>query len=359
MSFAGRRRVLVGPALALALTACTVHVADTTTATTSPTSAPTSAVGSTVVDPDITGFTNGLPTDQPTGSRSDASPPACSDGPPCYVSPRNTGVITGDVVPEASGIAASSTDPDLFFVVDDDAKGRLLAAVRTDGSLVGTIAIDGLPAAHTEALANGVCSAGDPAQCLYIGDIGDDGVTPRTTVSLYRVPQPDAAALPTDLTPDRFDYAYPDGGYNAESLLIADDASIVIVTRAQKDQPSRVYRGPAGGGDLEFVAEFTPPKPTAPAQSLLVGNVVTDASRLPDRVILLGYDQAVEYLAPQPGADPAGFLQWPYRQVEIPEQWQSEGITYRGAAGLSACGFVVVSEKALMTDPQIGVVDCA
>ena len=267
-------------------------------------------------------------------------------------------MITGDIAPEASGIAASATDPDLFFVIDDDARGRQLVAIHTDGSVAGTISIDGLPAAHTEALANGVCTAGSTEQCLYIGDVGDDGVTPRTSVALYRVPQPDASALPASLAPDRLDYTYPDGGYDAESVLVADDGSVVIITRAKKDTPTRVYRGPAGGGELTFVAEFTPPKPRRPAQSLLVGNVVTDASRLSDRVILLGYDQAVEYLAPQPGADPAGFLQWPSRQVDIPEQWQSEGIAYRGAAGLPACGFIVVSEKAIGPDPQVGVVDC-
>jgi hypothetical protein len=219
------------------------------------------------------------------------------------------------------------------------------------------IGVDGMSAGNAEAIVPGRCSAGGPDRCLYIGDIGGD--PGRSTVTIYRITEPDPAALPTATKSVAWKYTYPDGKYNAEALLITDAGSIVLVTKpAEGVAPHRVYSGAAGGGQLTLGTTFTPPKPPRPAQSLLVGNVVTDASRLADRVLLLTYDQAIEYLAPTAGADPADFPSWPFRQLAIPAQWQSEGVTYRAAAGLTGCGYVVVSEKGAGQQPAIGTVGC-
>ena len=293
---------------------------------------------------------------QPVGR---PSPPACVTGRRATSRPRDTGVITGDVVPEASGIAASSTDPDLFFVVDDDARAACSSpsapTVRWPARSPSTACPPRTPrrwptacaapvtprSASTSATSATTASRrAPPCRCT--------GCRSPTRPRCRRTSPRTGSTTPT-----------PTVGTTRNRCSIADDASIVIVTRAQKDQPSRVYRGPAGGGDLTFVADFTPPKPhrTGPVTPGRQRGDRRQPARGPGHPARLRPGGGV------PGAAarrrPAGFLQWPYRQVEIPEQWQSEGITYRGAAGLSACGFVVVSEKAVMTDPQIGVVDCA
>ncbi len=278
-------------------------------------------------------------------------------GSPCYADPLGTGAIAEGVAPEASGLASSSSDPSLFFTVDDGSKMSYIVAVRLDGSVVGRVEVDGMAAANAEAIVPGVCDAGRPDRCLYIGDIGAD--PGRGTVTVYRIAEPDASALPASTPSEIWKYTYPDGRYNAEALLIADDGSIVIVTKPDGGAtPHRVYSGQPGGGKLTLITTFTLPKPLHPAQSLLVGNVVTDASRLPDRVLLLTYDQAIEYLAPAAGADPATFPSWTYRQLAVPDQLQSEGITYRAAAGLPGCGYAVVSEKSFAAAPEIGAVGC-
>ena len=289
----------------------------------------------------------------PTGS----APPGCGGGSPCYAAPVDGGAIAGNAAPEASGLAPSSTDPDLFFTVDDGSKTSRIVAIHLDGTVAGTIGVDGMSAANAEAIAPGVCAAGAQDRCLYIGDIGGD--PGRSTVTIYQISEPHPMALPTSTRSVAWKYTYPDGKYNAEALLITDDGSIVVVTKpAEGVAPHRVYVGAPGGGQLTLGTTFTPPKPLHPAQSLLVGNVVTDASRLADRVLMLTYDQAIEYLAPTAGADPAGFPGWAYRQLEIPAQWQSEGVTYRAGAGLDACGYVVVSEEGAGQPPAIGTVGC-
>lgn len=297
----------------------------------------------------------------PTTAVSDRTAPAtlgCTLGPPCYGTTRNLGTIV-DEAPEASGVAVSSTDPELLFVVDDGSKNDKVIAVSADGTVLQVIDVKGMKTDNAEAIVNGPCEPGATERCLYIGDIGAD--PGRSDVTIYRIAEPDATDLPSDVSSDELVFDYPDGEYDAEALMIGEDGSVVIVTKPKKGRtPARIYRGAAGGGDLELVAEFTPPEPLVAAQSLVVGTVITDASRLPDRVLLLTYDQAIEYLAPSPGADPATFSSWPYRQLPIPLQWQSEGISYRAAAGLDRCGYLVVSEQGGGSDgATIGTVDCS
>lgn len=273
---------------------------------------------------------------------------ACS-GPPCYGDPVDDGTLPASA-PEASGIAASATDPDLYFVVDDGTGADAVTAVRSDGSSVGSVVLDGMDADNAEAVTAGPCPTG---RCLYVGDIGGNGGRHRITV--YRAPEP-TVPLPASVPAETWRYTYPDGGYNAEALLIADDGSVIVVTKPDGGtEPHRIYVGPPGGGDLLLHGTFRPPAPASPSRSLLVGNVVTDATRDEDAVLLLTYDQAVEYRAPAPGADPADFPDWPARPVPTPDQWQSEGVTYRAAG---ACGYVVVSERSPWGGAAIGSVGC-
>ena len=267
---------------------------------------------------------------------------------PCYAEPADGGTLP-DSVGEASGIAASSVDPDLYFVVDDGTGTGSLTAVHGDGSLVGVVTVEGMSADNAEALAAGPCPDG---RCLYIGDIGGS----RDAVTVDRISEPEPP-LPATVDSETRTYRYPDGAFDAEALLVTDDGGVVIVTKPDGGKaPHRVYSGPPGGGDLTLRTTFTPPTPTVPARSMLVGNVVTDATRGPDTVLLLTYDQATEYRAPSPGADPADFPTWERRPVPLPQQWQSEGVSH-AAAG--ACGYVVVSEKSPVTPAEIGAVGCA
>jgi hypothetical protein len=267
---------------------------------------------------------------------------------PCYGAAVDGGTLP-DTVREASGVSASGTDPDLYFVVDDGTGSDTIAAVHGNGSVVGLIAVDGMAADNAEALTAGPCPAG---RCLFVGDIG--GNRGRRTVTVYRLPEP-ALPMPLSVAAEAWTFTYPDGAFDAEAMLVPDDGGVVVITKPRDhNEPHRVYTGPSGGGDLLLRSTFD--LPAGPPRSLLVGNVVTDAARTAESVLLLTYDRAVEFRAPSAGADPAGFPDWEHRLVPTPSQWQSEGITYRSAGG---CGYVVVSEKSPMSGPGIGSVPCA
>ncbi len=241
---------------------------------------------------------------------------------------------------------ASAKSPGTFFVVDDGTGADQIVAVRSDGSFVADVRVSGMSAENAEALAAGSC--GDRAgRCFYVGDIGDNAMQ-RKQITIYRISEPALSPAPGNpVHADAWTYIYPDGPHDAEALMVADDGSLVVITKSAIDQrtrtvpPHRIYRAAPGGGTLQFVSAFTPPNPARRLQSLFTGTVVTDASYAKGRVLLLTYDEVVEYLAPTANADPTGFPTWPHHELPDPPMIQSEGITTE----ISGCGYEVTSEE--------------
>lgn len=246
---------------------------------------------------------------------------------------------------ETSGVVVSSRDPGVAFVVDDTTGEDRIGVVRTDGSWVGGFEVAGMGAANAEALASGPCRAGAAATCLYIGDLGDH--IGREHVTVYRLREPDPGDLPDRVDAAIWRYTYPDGQYDAEALMVDASGNLVVVTKrkvgSDADGVARVYRGKPGGGRLTHVSTVTLPRPPLPAQSLFAGNVVTDATWQPGRVLLLTYDQVIQYVAPSASADPAEFASWPHEETSLLALRQAEGVSVRSRTA-SPCGFVVAGE---------------
>ena len=138
--------------------------------------------------------------------------------------------------PEASGLAVSRRSPGHLWVINDSG-GPVLFAVDTNGTRVGHVVLEGADLVDWEALASGPCGEG---QCLYIGDIGDNNAA-RRFVTVYRVAEPDPSATSASAT--AFHAAYPDGAHDAETLLIAPDGTLHIVTKGDTG-PVALYRFP-------------------------------------------------------------------------------------------------------------------
>ena len=322
----------------------------TTTALSSPaaaTSAPTQPTTTQPTTPQLTA-TSG------TTSRRAAppAPNAAADGTCVAGSCYRVGEIhqlPDGVAPESSGIAASATVPGAFFVVDDGTGADEIDAVASDGSLLARLKIAGMSARNAEALSAGPCGS-RPGRCLYIGDVGDNDAK-RRSITIYRVDEPSLSAPVSapraPLAADAWRYTYPDGPHNAEALVALPKGSLLVLTKSAPDPATgqvpahRIYRAPAGGGVLTYLSSYRPPEPAAPAQSLVTGTVVTDASYSPGRMLLLTYDEVIEYLAPRTGFDPATFPSWPHHELPAPPMIQSEGIT----ADLTGCGYEVTSEE--------------
>lgn len=264
---------------------------------------------------------------------------------------------------EASGIAASTGTPGAYFLIDDGTGTGDMAAIGSDGALLARIAVDGMSAGNAEALSSGTCGSGplpdDAAAdgCLYVGDIGDNAAQ-RSDISIYRLAEPGLTDPPTDpVAAEEWRYTYPDGTHNAEAMMVDTDGSLIIVTKppAQGALPHRMYRAEPGGGELIFLREFSPPAATHPFKTLFTGNAVTDLAAAQGRVLLLTYDDVVDYTSPDPAPALSSFPDWPHRPLPVPALPQAEGITVTA----DGCGYVVASEAGPGgKSGSLGIVSC-
>ena len=300
------------------------------------------------------GVTSGVDRDddsaqQPPRSPSADAEPACDA--PCYGDAESAGTLSEDTVVEVSGMAASVRTPGLYYVVGDEPGTPEVVAVREDGTPVARLELDGMDPENAEALAVGPCGDDPDVSCLYVGDIGDH--VGRDHVVVYRAPEPDLSDPPDDepldaLDADALEFTYEDGPTDAEALLVDGDGRPLVVSKASFDRDTgetgstRLYRGPAGGGELEAVAEIELPEPENGLLAAMAGNVVTDASAdlAAARVLLRTYDEVLEYRAPDPGADLAAFPSWPVRRVPAGNVLQSETVAY----AVDDCGYLTTSE---------------
>lgn len=284
-----------------------------------------------------------------------AAPPACDA--PCYGDAEAAGTLAEDTVVEVSGMAASVRSPGLYYVVSDEPGTSEVVAVREDGTPVARIEVGGMDPENAEALAVGPCGDDPAVSCLYVGDIGDH--VGRDHVTVYRAPEPDLpdpadlaeapeAPEATSIEADALEFGYEDGPADAEALVVDPDGRPLVVGKASFDRDTgetgstRLYRGPADGGEFALVTEIELPEPEDGFLAALVGNVVTDASAdlVAGRVLLRTYDEVLEFRAPGPGADLATFPGWPMRRVPAGGVLQAETVTY----AVDDCGYLTTSE---------------
>src|SRR6185503_15465326 len=79
----------------------------------------------------------------------------------------------------------------------------------------------------------GQCGA---AECLYIGDTGDNGER-RRAVTLYRIPEPDTLGILRDAVADGMasvQVEYPDAPHDVEALYVEPEGGVVLVTKGRK-----------------------------------------------------------------------------------------------------------------------------
>jgi hypothetical protein len=307
------------------------------------------------------GDVRGGPTEGPTVPPEPAASPTgtpaptpdagvCEDPLGCYGEPERIGTFDAATIPEASGLAASLANDDVLYLLDDRPGTSFLLAVRTDGSTLARLEVDGMDARDGESLAVGPCGAEDGGSCVYVGDIGDN-LRNRGDVVVHRVPEHDLSGDPptAPLPNDRVRLRYPDGAHDAEALLVDDLGRVHIVTKASFDRESgrtgdaRLYRaGSFADGVLEDLGAIPVPEPARPLQSTFVGNVVTGGEHRDGRVLLRTYDQVLEYVGPTEaaGRDLAGLASWEVREVPSAGEPQSEAITWAA----DGCGYLTAGE---------------
>lgn len=247
--------------------------------------APATAADLTTLPPVTT--TTAAATTQPTAPPElPASPQAglCRS----YNDPEAIGTIVSADVTEASGVAVSMTYPDTIWMHNDSGGGSFVYAATFAGTDMGAFEIDA-PAFDWEDMAIGPGPEPD-RDYLYLGDIGDN-LHFRGAVTVYRIlePTPDpAGGIVTDVA--RFDLAYPDPGYDAESLLVDPiTGDLLIITKPSGGDPALIFRAPASqlreGTTIDLVAIGSFP--------LESGTWVTaaDIDRTGSVILFRGYNQ--------------------------------------------------------------------
>ena len=138
-------------------------------------------------------------------------------------------------LPEASGVAVSRRSPGRLWAHNDS--GDVLVALDTRGSVTGRVSVSGIKVDDWEAVAVGACPDGS---CIYIADIGDNQAG-RKRITIHRVPEPSEES--SVVVKDTFHATYPDGAHDAETLLVAPDGRLFIVTKGETDAVG-LYRFP-------------------------------------------------------------------------------------------------------------------
>src|SRR5688500_798651 len=141
-------------------------------------------------------------------------------------------------LPEASGLAASKTNPDLFWSHNDSADAVLIGIAR-DGAIKSQVRVTGAAVDDWEAVTTAPCPQ---RSCLYIADIGDNEAR-RPSITIYRAVEPAATATATAPV-EAFALVYPEGPQDAEALFATTDGTLYIVTKGE-GAPVHVYRVPA------------------------------------------------------------------------------------------------------------------
>ena len=139
-------------------------------------------------------------------------------------------------LPEASGVSVSRRTPGRLWALNDSGDA-VLVALDTRGSVTGRVRVSGVKVDDWEAVAVGPCAGGS---CIYIGDIGDNEAG-RKRITIYRISEPsteDSVAVK-----DTFHATYPDGAHDAETLLVAPDGGLFVVTKGESGAVG-LYRFP-------------------------------------------------------------------------------------------------------------------
>ena len=144
---------------------------------------------------------------------------------------------------EASGIVQSSKESGIFWAQNDSGNEAVLYAFDSVGSAQARVRVDGARNRDWEAIAIGPC---DEGSCIYIGDVGDNN-SGRNAVSVWRVREPTSNDTLT-AKPARLVLRYADGPRDVESMWVAPDTAVYLLTKrpernaAGAYRPSRIYR---------------------------------------------------------------------------------------------------------------------
>lgn len=245
---------------------------------------------------------------------------------------------------EASGIAASKCQPDVYWTHNDSGGKALLYAIDSKGSHLGVWKVVGASNRDWEDIA--AVKVGDKCYVL-IGDIGDND-RKHERLAIYRVEEPVAGAeAKTSSATEPLSTAdataafvkYPNELHDAEALLAHPTNGEVYVVTKLNNSPSHVYKiRPRYEGEEQTLTKIADlAVPAVPNGSITGGDISPDGKR----VALCDYFSGYELTLPDGARNFDEIWKQQPLRIELGKRVQGEAIAY------SADGeFVIaVSEK--------------
>lgn len=231
--------------------------------------------------------------------------PGLAETAPAYTGPVAAVQLAEPQNQETSGIASSHRTPGMIWTHNDSGGEPVLFALNADGSLRGTVRVEGVKNYDWEEVTSFEL---DGKAWLIAADIGDNFAT-RPGCVLHLIAEPDAAALSPGqelvLRPEySINFIYEDGARDAESLAVDVQERMIYVLSKREDTP-RLYRlplapapasQPAAARFLTLVPHL--PQPTAlqrnvrtPTQGFLGWPTAMDFSHDGTLALVLVYEQ--------------------------------------------------------------------
>ena len=260
-----------------------------------------------------------------------------------YGPPESVAELTSSPVRESSGLAQSRTRDGVWFTHNDKGDEPTIYAFDLNGKYIEAHDVKNASHFDWEDIAAAPCP--DRGDCLYIGDIGDNDKS-RAGIVVYVVREPEEGKSTKAI--ETWAGVYPDGPWDAETLMVHPCTGRVHVITKDGDGDSRIYRFPAFPGKetstLEHVGTVHIDGLEQTARQVTGGDFDVDG----DRVVIRTGNSIREWLV-DPEA-PNGHWNDPPTDISGAAEFQGEGITYSLDGGL-----VTTSEGDPMT---IGVVPC-
>lgn len=150
------------------------------------------------------------------------------------------GVIEGNKIREASGLAASFNNPGMLWTHNDSGNIADIFLISEKGEIKCTVHLSGIKNRDWEDIAVG--SEGEK-NYLYIAEIGDNNAA-YDTKFLYRIEEPQIAEGVTDTTIhqiDKIEFTLSDGARDTEALTI-DPVSKNFYILSKRERQVNLYR---------------------------------------------------------------------------------------------------------------------
>ena len=263
-----------------------------------------------------------------------------------YNPPVREGTVTNTSLIEMSGLAFSREQDGVIWTHNDSGAEPLLFAINAAGETLGSWTVVGAQAVDWEDIALGPC-ADSSKQCLYIGELGNNLLS-RTDLGVYRFPEPvvdlaNPGQQGFTSTAEFFPLRYPDGDYDAESLMVHPTTGDVYIVTKNTMGISRLYHlpplaSPGQARDAVYLTEHL--FGTLP----FLHQATTGADFSPDgqRFVVRTYGRAHEFFLGDASApsDVQTALNSEHLIISIPDEPQGEAIAY----SLSGDAFWTISE---------------